>query len=167
MWRGLTNLRCTLACCFCFASALTLAFYFLPWRFVIPGYRFPYHGIPSLIVGVVALGLGIFGTNRNWGAPQVKWPWLAVLALVAVQSGLLIAFLFGPNVAVGRGTNVAPWGETPIELSFDIKPLRGAYAAVSVSLISLFLALLALLSIRIEPKPGNTAESPGQSERQS
>ncbi len=102
--------------------------------------------MPSLILGLIALCIGLIGTIRNWGVPKIKWPWLAAIVLVAVQLGLLIGFLQGPDVAVGRGTTVAPWGETPVEMQFDIKPLWGAYAAFIGSLVSLLLAVLSLLA---------------------
>jgi hypothetical protein len=116
--------------------------------------------MPSLIIGLIALCFGIFGTIRNWGVPKVKWPWLAAIVLVAVQLTLLIGFLQGPDVAVGRGATVAPWGETPIEMQFDIKPLWGAYAAVIASLTSLVLAVLSLLANRFTAEPSDARKSP-------
>jgi hypothetical protein len=139
---------------------LTLAFYILPWRFVIPGFRFPYHGLPSLVLGLIALCAGLIGTIRNWALPTLNWPWFAAIVLVAVQLGLLVAFVQGPDVAVGKGTTVAPWGETPIEMQFDIKPLWGAYAAVAGSLFSLSLSVLSLLANRIVAEPRDSPKSP-------
>ena len=156
----LTALRLPLFCCFCVASALTLAFHFVPWRFLIEGYRFPYHGRPSLVIDLVALCFGIFGTIRNWAEPKVKWPWLATIVLVSVQLAFLIGFLQGPDVAIGKGKTIGPLGETPIEIPFDISPLWGVYAAVISSLASLMLAVLSLLANRSVAEPSDARKSP-------
>lgn len=131
---------------FCVASALTLGFYFLPWRFVIPGYRFPYHGSPSLIVGLLAFAFGLVGAMKNWRHPNTNWPWLASSILTLIQLAFLVGFLLEPNIAIGRGTSVAPWGENPIEMQFDIKPLWGAYAATIGSVVTLLLGLTSLIA---------------------
>jgi uncharacterized membrane protein len=127
---------------------LTIVFHFLPWRFFIVGYRFTYHGLPSLIITMAALFLGLYGTIRNWRQPKVNWPWIAAIILLGIQIAFLTAFLQGPDTAIGSGTTVAPWGESPIEMSFDIRPLWGAYAAFGCSVASLAFAVLSLLANR-------------------
>jgi hypothetical protein len=134
-------------------ALIGIFFYFLQWRFVIPGYRFPYHGMPSLAAACMALLFGTLGSIYNWHQPKANWPWLVAIALIVIQVGFLIFFLQGPDTAVGEGTSDGPIGEAPIVLEFDITPRWGAYAALAASCVSLVLAVLSLLANRRRAKP--------------
>lgn len=40
------------------------------------------------------------------------------------------------------------WGESPIEMQFDIRPLRAVYAAIVGCLVSLVFSILCLIAFR-------------------
>ncbi len=130
-----------------FCMAVSIALHFVKWCLFVPGYLWPYHGMPSLALANFAVISGSIGVIRIWRERSAKWPWLVTILLVAVQVVFLTDFFRGPDVAIAHGTSVGPMGEAAtISLPIDITPLWGAYAAWSAAVISLALSGCCLLA---------------------
>lgn len=111
------------------AMVVSIGLFFVPWRFVIPGYEFPYHGRPALLAGCLALAAGVFATWRGWRGQWHHRPWLVVCLLLAIQIGFQVAFIRGPDVVTAKGSTAGPWGESPIQFGVDVPAKWGVYAS--------------------------------------
>jgi hypothetical protein len=127
-------------------SILTLAFHFLPWRFVVPGYRFPYHGLPSIIASGIALGLScFFFFSRKEQRSLALGTWAGITALHLVQVILITSFLLGPNKVMATVKSPGTPTGSASTMEIEVPPLLGCYAALVSSIASWLLATIVLL----------------------
>jgi len=96
--------------------------FFLPWRFTVAGFRFPYHGWPALAAAVVASAAGL----AAWSAPRFGWPgrqlWLTAGFFGLVEALFPVAFILAPETFVGAGRSFGPLGETPFTIDLTLPP---------------------------------------------
>ena len=136
------------------AMAASVALFFVPWQFVIPGYKFPYHGRPALLAACLALAMGSVAAIREWRGRWRLWPWAVVCGLLAVEIGFQVAFALGPEVATAKGTSTGPWGETPIQLELSLPVKSGFHASAGAAVVAFLTAVGMGLAIARRADPG-------------